>query len=139
MAKLDAILKVRKRLEEEAAARLKTHHDELARSEAQEVALRELAADYSGQHINEPPQSADSIKHFRLFYAQLHDAIHSQRSAVEHLRRSLAEHEARFHEARKDRRALQNLIRERDANRKYAEKRTARKVIDALYPRKGLS
>ncbi len=129
MDKLSKVLKVRAQQEQESAAQLASSQAARSQAEAQQRQLDELTAQYRQQHSEVVQGGAHRFSQFQRFYAQLTVAVNAQRDIVEKATQAEAYDEARFIERHKDRRALEELLQQRDLAHKTKRLRAQRRTL----------
>ncbi len=127
-SKLDKILQLRQLKENESAGALARTRRARQAAEDKARELHEITGQYRDSHQQQPAFDPYMLKQFREFYGQLARAAQAQ--AVEVERAVQAEKVVMNHyiSHHADRKALENLLEQRDLAHKNEEKRKARRA-----------
>jgi flagellar biosynthesis chaperone FliJ len=128
MDKLAKVLKVRAQREQESAVALAKSKLARAQAQAQQQQLDELTAHYRHQHGEVMQASVHRFSQFQRFYRQLAVAVAAQREIVERLVATESRDTADFITLHKDRRALEELLKQRELTHKTGLLRAARRL-----------
>jgi flagellar export protein FliJ len=126
--KLHKVLRVRVQAEQDSASILAQSQQAKAQAEDQQQQLNELTAEYRRQHGEAVEGSVHRFRQFQLFYSQLSIAVAAQREIVAKLTVAEDQHTADFMSRHRDRRALEELLQQRDLAHKTERLKAERRA-----------
>lgn len=125
--KLTKVLRLRQLKENESAAALARTRQARAAAEEKSTELAQITGQYHEDHQSQQAFTPFMLRQFREFYGQLKKAARAQSMEVERSMQAEATVMRHYLGHYSERRALENLMEQRELTHKYEEKKAQRK------------